>query len=114
MPNTIAAMKPNDRSAASTFSLIESSIVASIPATLFGGSFRYGRGPHRIADPKRVREGLPSEKVFAVQERARTFVIYNQTAGKLGIAATGVWFARKNAYLLVASSRENLMELHQM
>jgi hypothetical protein len=49
-----------------------------------------------------------------VQERARTFVIYNQTAGKLGIAATGVWFARKKAYLLVASSRENLMELHQM
>ena len=67
-----------------------------------------------FADPKRAREGLPSEKVFAVQERARTFVIYNQTAGKLGIAATGVWFARKNAYLLVASSRENLMELHQM
>jgi hypothetical protein len=49
-----------------------------------------------------------------VQERVRPYVIYNQTAGKPGIAATGVWFARKNAYLLVASSRANLMELHQM
>lgn len=66
-------MKPNDRSAASTFSLIESSIVASIPATLFGGSFRYGRGPHRFADPKRAREGLPSKKVFAVQDGCTHF-----------------------------------------
>jgi hypothetical protein len=31
IPNTIAARKPNDRSAASTFSRIESSIVASLP-----------------------------------------------------------------------------------
>jgi hypothetical protein len=31
IPTTIAAMKPNDRSAASTFSLIDRSIVASLP-----------------------------------------------------------------------------------
>ena len=34
--NTIALMKPNDRSAASTFSAIESSIIPSMPATLAG------------------------------------------------------------------------------
>ena len=50
MPNTIAAMKPNDRTAASTFSRIVSSIVASITAALAGDSCSVrtgGRAPVR-------------------------------------------------------------------
>ena len=44
MPNTIAAMKPNDRTAASTFSRIVSSIVASMTAALVGDSCSVRRG----------------------------------------------------------------------
>lgn len=79
MPNTIAAMKPNDRSAASTFSRIESSIVASIPATLAGGLSDAEGVPHRCEDPRRAKEDLPSEKVIALQEPARLLIIRNHT-----------------------------------
>ena len=114
MPNTIAAMKPNDRSAASTFSRIESSIVASIPATLAGGSSDAEGAPHRSADPMRASEWLPSKKVVAVQEAERLLVACNQTRGLTGRAATGVCSLYKCACVLVPSSCANGVDMHHM
>jgi hypothetical protein len=89
-PKTIAAMKPNDRSAARTFSRIASSIVASFLVALVGDSLRHGTDPHQRNEAMRLVVHLPSEKFFALREPDYFLVEYDQTLRSVGVRATDV------------------------
>jgi hypothetical protein len=80
MPNTIAAMKPNDRTAASTFSRIESSIVASIAVALTGDSTQHDGGSCHSHHAKSANGALPSGKVFALRQLDRFLDECDQTS----------------------------------
>jgi hypothetical protein len=64
IPNTIAARKPKDRSAASTFSLVESSIVASNPANTCRGSVNAGRDPRWVKKLGRLMRTCQGKKLL--------------------------------------------------
>jgi hypothetical protein len=69
MPNTIAAMKPNDRSAASTLSRIASSIGASLLVAFDGGdSLQHGKGTVPVPRSYEARSPLAKQKIFCVAE----------------------------------------------
>ena len=86
MPNTIAAMKPKDRSAASTLSRIASSIVASMSVALDGDSLWHGRGPCLSDEAMRPAVHLPSEKLIAVRKSDQFLVECDQSSITSAIA----------------------------
>jgi hypothetical protein len=83
-------MNPKDRSAASTFSRIVNSIVASFLSAL-GGNSPWCEGPRTNA-LKAMRRmcRLPREKVIALQEQDRFVGELDQRTIKVGQCATRV------------------------
>jgi hypothetical protein len=83
-------MNPKDRSAASTFSRIVNSIVASFLSALGGNS--PWCGGHRTDATKAMRRmcRLPREKVIALREQGGFVGELDQTPIKADPCATGV------------------------
>ncbi len=96
-PNTIAAMKPKDRSAASTFSRTTSSIVASNCAAALCWQLVCGTGtpdPRRSWKPKLAAKFLPS-KIFFALRGTRGDLCDGSDRAPLAPGTHWVWFSSR-------------------